>query len=79
MFILSIFERLRSKLEGINFSKFFELIPVSVIGLEVIEFLTLPFEHCIGRKSGIFKTSFIDENAISTHYNTRSSLLKLLD
>jgi hypothetical protein len=66
-------------LKEIPYHKFIELIPVSVLGLEIIEFFQIPFEDCFNRKSPVFKTLLINDEALAQHYKTRSSLLKLLD
>lgn len=57
LFLHSIFERSRTKLNFIDFQKFSELISLSVLGLEFVEMIKTPFEQAVGRKSLYFETN----------------------
>lgn len=79
LYILSIFDKLRIKIKYLDYKKFYELIPESVIGSEVIEFLKRPFELCLGYKSLAFTKPETTAELLNKHQETKNSILKLLD
>ena len=78
MYINSIFERVREKLNFIDFYRFIEIVDQSLIGLEFIDFLKTPFERCFSRKTLYFE--FLDSipDDLDNKRITRSTLESLL-
>ncbi|OMJ88690.1 hypothetical protein SteCoe_9309 [Stentor coeruleus] len=78
MYIQSIFERVREKLNQIEFAKFVEVVDVSCLGLEFIEMFRTPFEMCFGRVSQAFQTTVVSSEETKKYYETKSSLLSII-
>ncbi|OMJ90270.1 hypothetical protein SteCoe_7381 [Stentor coeruleus] len=62
MFIQSIFERVREKLQFIDLAKFNEIVHISCLGIEIIDFFKENYEECLSRKSVYFESrDLVDE------------------
>jgi hypothetical protein len=78
MYINSIFERVREKLNFIDFYRFIEIVDESLIGLEFIDFLQTPFEKCFSRKPLYFESLDSIPDDLDNKRITRSTLESLL-
>jgi Ca2+-binding EF-hand superfamily protein len=78
MYIQSIFERVREKLNQIEFARFVEVIEVSCLGFEFIEMFRTPFEMCFERKPQAFQTTVLSSEETKKYYETKSSLLSIM-
>jgi hypothetical protein len=78
LYVLSIFDKLKTKIKDIGFRQFCDIVKVSVMGLELLEVFRTPFEKSLGRNSSVF-TGKVDRDAISRHQHTRNTLLNFID
>ncbi|OMJ68305.1 hypothetical protein SteCoe_34274 [Stentor coeruleus] len=78
MYIQSIFERLREKLKFIDFVRFNEIVGVSYLGIEIIDFLKTPYEECLARKSEYFEIRELTEEEVEKYSKAKKSLARML-
>lgn len=78
MYIQSIFERLREKLKSIDFARFNEIVEVSCLGIEIIDFLKTSYEECLDRRSEYFEVRQITEEEVEKFSKAKKSLTRLL-
>lgn len=74
MYIQSIFERVREKLNFIDFYRYIEIINESVLGLEFLDMLQTPIEKCLNRKTLYFEPLDSIPEDLDTKKLTLSSL-----
>ena len=79
IFIQSIFERVREKVNFIEFQKFNETVNASLIGLEFYEMLREPFEKVLGRKAKYFEHEEVEPEESEKYYSTMSSLMSMVN
>lgn len=79
IFIQSIFERVREKVNFIEFQKFNESVNASLIGLEFYEMLRDPFEKVLGRKAKYFEQEEVNSDDSEIYSKTMSTLMSMVN
>jgi hypothetical protein len=76
--VLSIFDRLIRKMNGIEFHKFSQIIKKSILGEAILNVFKKPIADLLNGKGSVFEGDETDEE-LRKHHRTRTTLLQFID